>query len=464
MEKSIAEESLLSALLECFDKLGIDYLEEMEINGESGYQKVSSRNIVTIWEVVFCSAIVSLSIAPGRRDKSSLNRHVLGAWKKGEVNDKTEKTIRTKFIPQMSVRNGHTYIDAQRDHIISFLERAICASESTWKKDYRSANDDEYLLKKDLCDRESIRPFIYSKFENLKEFFERTPIQIISQRDSSKWFSDMVDNRIPEITSDETEQLFAAVLAAAMVLSLNIRNEIKIPSEESDSVDSNIEKYIRTLLNDEKDDLEKKSKKSVSKKTGYTVSNTINSTENGKNRIEEMVAAFNLLRTASSESEILESMIKIKRSIGRSFSCAEDVVRALPDEDEDSIYGDWMEIAYRLRDAITEYVVYYRALLEKDLLTPGIQPPDLIDMKSSVLDIVVEVYTILGFLEAQLRHELEELMRSEGKIEKEQIQMRIRKTKIDLTNIRRQNVSTETDITDALVEHRGATNYDIGTI
>ena len=241
-------------------------------------------------------------------------------------------------------------------------------------------------------------------------------------------------------------------------------NEIKIPSEESDSVDSNIEKYIRTLLNDEKEDLEKKSKKSISKKTGYTVSSTINCTENGKNRIEEMVAVFNLLRTASSESEVLESMMKIKRSIGRSFLFTEDVVRALPDEDEDSIYGDWMEIAYRLRDAITEYVVYYRALLEKDLLTPGIQPPDLIDMKSSVLDIVVEVYTILGFLEAQLIHELEELMRSEGKIEKEQIQMRIRKTKIDLTNIRRQNISTEADITDALVEHRGATNYDIGTI
>lgn len=54
--------------------------------------------------------------------------------------------------------------------------------------------------------------------------------------------------------------------------------------------------------------------------------------------------------------------------------------------------------------------------------------------------------------------------RSAGKIEKEQIRFRIRKTKMDLTDIRRQYDSAETDITNSIAEHKVMSNYDMGTI
>lgn len=222
---SLATESLLNALLECFEKLDIDFLEVVTIDGEDGYREITNSDVLTVWETFFCSAIVKLSIAPSRKKThKSPNPDVLRAWRRGEVSDKTKSTLKKNYIPNISAKNGYTYIEAQKEHIIHFLELAICAEESTWDIDKKSIYNEKCLYKKKLIERESILPYIYSKFAVLKELFEDIPIHIIANRDDIKWFSDIVANRIPEIDNDENERKFAAVFAAAMVLSLNIKD------------------------------------------------------------------------------------------------------------------------------------------------------------------------------------------------------------------------------------------------
>lgn len=189
------------------------------------------------------------------------------------------------------------------------------------------------------------------------------------------------------------------------------------------------------------------------------------SDEDAEAKKSELIGAFDSLKFAKNENGILESMIRIKRSIDKCFRSAEDLIRILSDdEDSEEFSRDWIECAYRLKDMITEMAAYYRVVLERDLLTQDSHDQELTSFKLDVLDTSVEIYIILGFLEAQLKKEFEELNRSAGKIEKEQIRFRIRKTKMDLTDIRRQYDSAETDITNSIAEHKVMSNYDMGTI
>ena len=463
---SLATESLLNALLECFGKLDIDFLEKVTIDGEDGYRKITNSDVVTVWETYFCSAVVKLSVSP-RRNDTSPNPDALRAWRRGEVNDKTKSTLRKKYIPNISARNGYTYIDAQKEHIIHFMELAICAEESTWDIDKKSIYNEKCLYKKKLIERESILPYIYSKFAVLKELFEGTPIQIIASRDDIKWFSDTVANKIPEIDNDENERKFAAVFAAAMLLSLNIKDKEEIPIEESTSVDKRIEEYLYRLFSDEPKESEgsQKGASPVSKESNFSIPRISKSdNEDAEANKSELIGAFDSLKLAKNENGILESMIRIKRSIDKCFLSAEDLIRILPDDDLEELSRGWIECAYRLKDMITEMVAYYRVVLERDLLTQDSYNQELTSLKLDILDTSVEIYIILGFLEAQLKNEFEELNRSAGKIEKEQIRFRIRKTKMDLTDIRRQYDSADIDITNSIAEHKVTSNYDMGTI
>lgn len=463
---SLATESLLNALLECFKKLDIDFLEEVTINGEDGYRKITNSDVLTVWETCFCSAVVKLSVAPGRND-SSPNSDALRAWRRGEVNDKTKSTLKNKYIPCMSAPNGYTYIDAQKEHIIHFLELAICAEESTWDKDKKSIYNEKCLYKKNLIERESILPYIYSKFAVLKELFERTPIQIIANRDDIKWFSDTVANKIPEIDNDENERKFAAVFAAAMLLSLNIKDEKVIPTTESTRVDERIKEYLYRLFGDEA----KKPKGSqegvslITKESSFSIPQSSKSdSEDAETKKSELIGAFDSLKLAKNENGILEAMIRIKRSIDKCFLSAEDLIRILSDDDSEELSRGWIECAYRLKDKITEMVAYYRVVLERDLLIQESHDQELTALKLDILETSVEICITLGFLEAQLKKEFEELNRSAGIIEKEQIRFRIRKTKMDLMDIRRQYDSAEIDIINSIAEHRVTSNYDMGTI
>ena len=466
---SLATESLLNALLECFEKLDIDFLEEVIIDGEDGYREITNSDILTVWETFFCSAIVKLSIAPSRKKThKSPNPDVLRAWRRGEVSDKTKSTLKKNYIPNISAKNGYTYIEAQKEHIIHFLELAICAEESTWDIDKKSIYNEKFLYKKKLIERESILPYIYSKFAVLKELFEDIPIHIIANRDDIKWFSDIVVNRIPEIDNDENERKFAAVFAAAMILSLNIKDEKEIPIAESAGVDERIKEYLYRLFGDSTKESEglQKDASSAAKELYISIPRILKSNdEDAEAKKSELIGAFDSLKLAKNENGILESMIRIKRSIDKCFRSAEDLIRILSDdEDSEEFSRDWNECAYRLKDMITEMVAYYRVVLERDLLTQDTHDQELTSFKLDVLDTSVEIYIILGFLEAQLKKEFEELNRSASKIEKEQIRFRIRKTKMDLTDIRRQYDSAEIDITNLIAEHKVMSNYDMGTI
>ena len=462
----LATESLLNALLECFEKLDINFLEEVTIDGEDGYRKITNSDVVTVWETYFCSAVVKLSVSP-RRNDASPNPDALRAWRRGKVNDKTKSTLRKKYIPNISAKNGYTYIDAQKEHIIHFLELAICAEESTWDIDKKSIYNEKYLFKKKLIERENILPYIYSKFAVLKELFEGTPIQIIDSRDDIRWFSDTVANKIPEIDNDENERKFAAVFAAAMLLSLNIKDEKEIPITESTSVDERIKEYLNRLFGDEPKNPKglQQGGSPASKESKFSIlRNSKSENEDAETKKSELIGAFDSLKLAKNENGILESMIRIKRSIDKCFLSAEDLIRILPDDDLEELSRGWIECAYRLKDMITEMVAYYRVVLERDLLTQDSHDQELTSLKMDILDTSVEIYIILGFLEAQLKNEFEELNRSAGKIEKEQIRFRIRKTKMDLTDIRRQYDSAEIDITNSIAEHKVMSNYDKGTI
>ncbi len=466
--ENMATESLLNALLECFEKLDIDYLEKVTIDGEDGYQIISNNDIVTIWETYFCSAMVKLSTSP-RSHSANLNPDVLRTWRRGEVNDKTKNTLRRKYIPNISATNGYAYIDAQKEHIISFLELAICASESEPDFDKRSINNEKYWYKRKLIERDRILPNIYSKFGMLKELFEDVPIHIIANRDDIKWFSDTITDKIPEVDNDEAERLFAAVFAAAMILSLNIKNAKEIPQNESASVDERIKEYLNRLFGEN-------SKKSGNPKKGepldetkeieQVVSRIFRSSNNDvETKKAELISAFDSLRQAKNENLMLESMIRIKRTIGKCFVSAEDFFRNLPDDDSDELSRGWIECAYRLKDMITETVAYYRVVLERDLLLQESNEQEITTLKIDIIDNAVEIYIILGFLEAQLKKESEELNRSAGIIEKvQQIQFKIRKTKMDLSDIRRENESVEAELINSIAERSASINYDKGTI
>ncbi len=463
---SLATQSLLNALLECFENLNIDFLVESTINGEDGYQRIINSDVVTVWETYFCSAIVKLSKSP-RRNEASPNPDALRAWRREVVNDKTKSTLLKKFIPTISSKNGHTYIDAQKEHIIHIMELAICAEESTWDIDRKSSDHVKCLYKKKLIKREHILPYIYSKFELLKESFESTPIRIMASRDDLKWFSDTVANKIPEIDNDENERKFAAILAAAMLLSLNIKDKKEISIEESIKVDKKIEDYLYRLFGDEPKNPEESHNGTlpVSRESNLSIPQGSQSDDaDAEAKKSELIGAFDSLKFAKNENGILESMIRIKRSIGKCFNSAEDLIRILPDDDSEESSRSWIECAYRLKDKITEMVSYYRVVLEREMLTQDLYDQELTSLKLNVLDTSVEIYVILGFLEAQLKKEFEELNRSAGKIEKEQIRFRIRKTKMDLTDIRREYEAAEINITSSIAEHNVMPDYDIGTI
>lgn len=465
---SLATESLLNALLECFEKLDIDFLEEVTIDGEDGYREITNSDVLTVWETFFCSAIVKLSIAPSRKKThKSPNPDVLRAWRRGEVSDKTKSTLKKNYIPNISAKNGYTYIEAQKEHIIHFLELAICAEESTWDIDKKSIYNEKCLYKKKLIERESILPYIYSKFAVLKELFEDIPIHIIANRDDIKWFSDIVANRIPEIDNDENERKFAAVFAAAMVLSLNIKDEKEIPIEESTSVDERIKEYLYKLFGNvpKASEESRKAVSPTSKELYISIPKISKSNDDdAEAKKSELIGAFDSLKFAKNEYGIWESISRIKRAIAKCFHSAEDLIRILSDdEDSEEVSRNWIDCAYRLKDMITEMVAYYRVVLERDLLTQDSHDQELTSFKLDFLDTSVEVYIIFCFLEAQLKKEFEELNRSACITEKEQIRFRIMKTQMDLKVIRREYESTDKDI-DSIVERKVMSNYDMGTI
>ena len=110
-------------------------------------------------------------------------------------------------------------------------------------------------------------------------------------------------------------------------------------------------------------------------------------------------------------------------------------------------------------------VAYYRVVLERDLLLQESNEQEMTSLKIDILDNAVEIYIILGFLEAQLKKESEELNRSAGIIEKvQQIQFKIRKTKMDLSDIRREKDSAEAELFNSIAERSTSINYDKGTI
>ena len=58
---------LFEALWKCMDELQLNLLEEIEKNNKKGYQKLSTRDIVTLWEAFFCEEMVQISIAPNKQ-------------------------------------------------------------------------------------------------------------------------------------------------------------------------------------------------------------------------------------------------------------------------------------------------------------------------------------------------------------------------------------------------------------
>lgn len=242
---------LFEALWKCMDELQLNLLEEIEKDGEKGYQKLSTRDIVTLWEAFFCAEMVQISIAPNKqKDVDHPSRAALSKWKKGDVNNQLKNTILTNFIPQLSVGVGHYIIDAQKDHLVSIIERSECSKKSEWKPDW---NGDKYILQKDLKSRDSLITFIYQRFNQLRELFEDYPLHLIAKEHS--WFYSVVEDRIPEISNDETEKIFASIFAAAMIMALNVRDKKSdesktsgIPEELTRKVDNNIENYLKLLL------------------------------------------------------------------------------------------------------------------------------------------------------------------------------------------------------------------------
>ena len=241
--------NLFEALWKCLEELRLDFLEEIEENGKKGYQIPASHDIVTLWETYFCSEMVQISIAPNKKkDVMHPNRNALSNWRKGNVNSQTEKTILTNYIPQLSVNLGHYIINAQRDHLIALIEMSECSKKSEWKKDW---NGDKYLLEEDLKSRDSLVTFIYQRFNQLKESFEDRPLQLMEE--NYQWFQTIVEDRIPDINSDETEKVFASIFSAALIMALNIHDNRgeetrKIPEELTKKVDDNIASYLRSLL------------------------------------------------------------------------------------------------------------------------------------------------------------------------------------------------------------------------
>ena len=143
---------------------------------------------------------------------------------------------------------GHCIINAQRDHLIALIEMSECSKKSEWKKDW---NGDKYLLEEDLKSRDSLVTFIYQRFNQLKELFEDRPLQLMEE--NYQWFQMIVDDRIPDINSDETEKVFASIFSAALIMALNIHDNRgeearKIPEELTKKVDDNIAFYLRSLL------------------------------------------------------------------------------------------------------------------------------------------------------------------------------------------------------------------------
>lgn len=283
---------LFEALWKCLDELQLNLLEEIEKDGEKGYQKLSTRDIVTLWEAFFCEEMVQISIAPNKqKDVDHPSRAALSKWKKGDVNNQLKNTILTNFIPQLSVGVGHYIIEAQKDHLVSIIERSECSKKSEWKPD---CNGDKYILKKDLKSRDSLITFIYQRFNQLRELFEDYPLHLIAKKHS--WFYSVVEDRIPEISNDETEKIFASIFAAAMIMALNVRDKKSdesktsgIPEGLTRKVDNNIENYLKLLLGE----TEKQGNKPIDDSKSKTKKEDVDKTASGlKRRISSDDVAF----------------------------------------------------------------------------------------------------------------------------------------------------------------------------
>ena len=241
--------NLFDALWECLEELRLVILEKIEAKGKKGYQTILKRDIVTLWEAYFCPQMVEISIAPNKReDVNRPNRNALGQWKNGNINNQIEKTILTNYIPQLSGNLGHIIIDAQRDHIIGLVEMSERYKKSEKTTD---SNGDKYLLEEELKSRDSLVTFIYQRFNQLKESFEDRPLQLMEE--NYQWFQTIVEDRIPDINSDETEKVFASIFSAALIMALNIHDNRgeetrKIPEESTKKVEENIASYLRSLI------------------------------------------------------------------------------------------------------------------------------------------------------------------------------------------------------------------------
>ncbi len=247
-EKREKKEGLLRTLLDCFTKLGITYVEITQ--DEKYYLTTQTTPIDKLWDVCFCEEFRKLSIAPSKENKDYYNLDVLRKLRQGKVCSQTRTIITENIIPNFSSSIGLTYIDKQKEHIIVTLENAIRAKNTrAWLDDnidkrYR----DKYLPAEKLIKREEVRAHIYSIFTLLKELFEGESSEIIAS--DSGWFSKIVSGKLPEIDSDEAENLFASVFAAAMVLGLNQRDSELIPASGNNKVDKKIEEYLLALFDE----------------------------------------------------------------------------------------------------------------------------------------------------------------------------------------------------------------------
>lgn len=315
---------LFEALWKCMDELQLNLLEEIEKDGEKGYQKLSARDIVTLWEAFFCEEMVQISIAPNKqKDVDHPSRAALSKWKKGDVNNQLKNTILTNFIPQLSVGVGHYIIDAQKDHLVSIIERSECSKKSEWKPDW---NGDKYILQKDLKSRDSLITFIYQRFNQLRELFEDYPLHLIAKEHS--WFYSVVEDRIPEISNDETEKIFASIFAAAMIMALNVRDKKSdesetsgIPEELTRKVDNNIENYLKLLLGE----TEKKGNKPIDESKSKMKKEDVDKTASGLKRrissddvafiVERKLEEFEQMEIEYTDTSIIDDIVSYRHFI-----------------------------------------------------------------------------------------------------------------------------------------------------
>lgn len=213
--------SLLDALLRYFEDFNgeVPYFEPTG-DGSRYVEAIhgDSHSILTFWELLFCQDINALSIAPRSRNRT-LNKDALGALRRNVINDKSQAIIRRNYIPNFSSSRGLTVMEGQKKHLRNVVEMSIQAKYSKKTRDPRRT-EDRFVWTKDLKSREEVVVYLYQLIDLLRETFQREPMRILNEK--YQWFYQLVQEALDaSIEDDSSEERFFAVLAAALVLSLN---------------------------------------------------------------------------------------------------------------------------------------------------------------------------------------------------------------------------------------------------